>query len=343
MMEMDELITPGDKEVSGLGKMEELITPGDKEVIGLGKMEELITPVDKEVIGLGKVKELITLVDKEVIGLGKVKELIILANKEVIRLGKTDIKNYKGDYPDDELFGNGKASQQERSFGDGGPPGDRAEASKEPGRDDYLNRGVPRGYGEEGDGLKATTIVLPTLEAVGVDSGLQVGDWLAQVRPLLGDLATHSLGWWDSMVDEVMSKYKIWLSASPLQRLKVAVPEEAVYNTSAARQRMDLRASGLLMQALPSTLREELIASRCLTSGKILFRILQNYQPGGTSERTNTLRELSINVAATDPRDAVTKLRRWRRHQQRAEELQVTQPDGTLMVRSLATWFPMCW
>lgn len=222
---------------------------------------------------------------------------------------------------------------------DGGFPGDQLGFRGSHEGDDHEAQGVPRGRDkEEGDGLKATTIVLPTLATVGVDAGLQCGDWLAQVRPLIGDMATNALDWWDSMMEEVSNKYQVWLAASPLERLRVSTPDERAYNKSAGRQRMDLRASGLLMQALPANLREELVSARCLTSGKILFRILQNYQPGGTSERTNTLQELTTSVPATDSRDAVTKLlRRWRRHQQRAEELQVTQPDGTLMHKSLTT------
>ena len=65
---------------------------------------------------------------------------------------------------------------------------------------------------EEEDTMKATTIVLPTLNPpVAGDAGLTCGDWLAQLRPLMGDLATTSLTWWDDMMTEVMKKYKVWL------------------------------------------------------------------------------------------------------------------------------------
>jgi len=133
----------------------------------------------------------------------------------------------------------------------------------------------------------------------------------------MGDLATTSLGWWDSMVQEVVAKYTTWLAASPLlERLHSAQPDESIYNTSSARQRMDLRASGLLLAALPASLKQDLIASRNLTSGKILFKVFQTYQPGGASERATTLRELSVEQAAATPKEAVERLRTWRRHQQ---------------------------
>ena len=172
---------------------------------------------------------------------------------------------------------------------------------------------------------------------VRADAGLQCGDWMAQIRPLMCDLATTSLAWWDAMVQGVDMKYQVWLAASPLECLNMAYQDEKVYNRSMARQRMDLRSSALLMAALPTSLKEELVASRSLTSGRILFRVLQIYQPGGASERTLTLSELTIEKPAQDPREAVDRLRRWKRHQQRAEELQVTLPDGRLLVKSLST------
>ncbi len=49
---------------------------------------------------------------------------------------------------------------------------------------------------DEDDTLKATTIALPTLGPPSAgDAGLTCGDWLARLRPLIGDLATTALTW----------------------------------------------------------------------------------------------------------------------------------------------------
>ena len=226
----------------------------------------------------------------------------------------------------------GHGSDQQRKQRDDGQEGDLFGQGEVPGMKGGRSRNET-----EGDSLKSTTIVLPQLTTVGNDAGLQCGDWMAQIRPLMGDLATNALAWWDAMVQEVNTKYQVWLAASPLERLNMAYPDEKVYNTSLARQRMDLRSSALLMAAVPTSLKEELVASRNLTSGRVLFRVLQTYQPGGASERAMTLSELTIEKAVQDPREAVDRLRRWKRHQQRAEELQVALPDGTLLVKSLST------
>ena len=71
----------------------------------------------------------------------------------------------------------------------------------------------------------------------------------------------------DALVNSVMRRYNEWLIASPLERLHLQPPDEAEYNNTTARKRMDLRASVLLMSSVPQGLREELIAGRHLESG----------------------------------------------------------------------------
>ena len=46
--------------------------------------------------------------------------------------------------------------------------------------------------------------------------GLACGDWLFQVRQLVGDLTCGSLLWWDDLMTSVMRRYNEWLIASPL-------------------------------------------------------------------------------------------------------------------------------
>ena len=144
------------------------------------------------------------------------------------------------------------------------------------------------------DNMKAVNITLPVLPPqTGKESGLACGDWLVQVSQLMGDLTTGSLDWWDSLVTSVMKRYNQWLIASPLERLHLQPPDATEYNTSTARRRMDLRASVLLMAAVPQSLREELIAGRHLESGPILYRILRSYQPGGLAEKSESLQALT--------------------------------------------------
>ena len=89
------------------------------------------------------------------------------------------------------------------------------------------------------------------------------------------------------------------------------------------------------MNAMPSGLREELVASRTLSTSGILFKVLRNYQPGGAAEKTETLQALTVAKSAKTPRDAVEQLRKWRRHQLRAEELGVVLPDCSILIKAL--------
>ena len=126
------------------------------------------------------------------------------------------------------------------------------------------------------DNLKAVSVKLPTLAPhTGKESGIACGDWLVEVRPLIGDMTSGALQWWDDLVNAVTVQYNKWLLADPLARLQLLPPSKEGYNTTSSRRRMDLRASTLLLGALPESLKSELVAARQMTSG--VYRIMRNY------------------------------------------------------------------
>ena len=124
-------------------------------------------------------------------------------------------------------------------------------------------------------------------------------------------------------------------TGGPLQRLHLPPPADVEYNTSALRKRLDIRTSTLLLAALPSTLKSELVSARQMATGEILYRIMRNYQPGGLAEKSETLQALSVTQAAKSPKEATEKLQRWRRHQLRAQELGATLPDASILCKAL--------
>ena len=177
-------------------------------------------------------------------------------------------------------------------------------------------------YEDGKDNMKSVAVTLPLLPAAsGKESGLVCGDWLVQVRPLLGDMAPEALEWWDEVMRQVLNTYGRWLEAGPIERLHIAPPSD--------------EASTLLMNAMPPGLREELVASRTLSTSGILFKVLRNYQPGGAAEKAETLQALTVAKSAKTPRDAVEQLRKWRRHQLRADELGVVLPDCSILIKAL--------
>ena len=244
---------------------------------------------------------------------------------------------------DDQLFANGRELRGYNGdlLGRRRVPGDRTFAGS--GEEREVRETTARGEGasdeavrDEKDHLKAMNINLPTLPShTGKESGLACGDWLVQVRPLIGDMSGGALQWWDDVLRAVTEQYNRWLLADPLQRLHLPPPAEVEYNTSALRKRLDIRTSTLLLAALPSTLKSELVSARQMATGEILYRIMRNYQPGGLAEKSETLQALSVTQAAKNPKEATEKLQRWRRHQLRAQELGATLPDASILCKAL--------
>ena len=147
------------------------------------------------------------------------------------------------------------------------------------------------------DNLKSVSVKLPALPPhTGKESGIACGDWLVEVRPLIGDLTAGALQRWDDLMMAVGAQYNQWLLADPLQRLNLPPPADVEYNTSALRKRLDIRTSTLLLAALPPALKSELVAARHMSSGEILYRIMRNYQPGGLAEKSETLQALSMTL-----------------------------------------------
>ena len=99
--------------------------------------------------------------------------------------------------------------------------------------------------------------------------------------------------------------------------------------------RLERRASSLLLAAIPDGLREEVVSSRSLTTLGILTKGMTQYQPGGLAEKSAILAALESPQEAQSIAGGVTTLRRWLRWKRRAEELGVSIPDATILVKGL--------
>lgn len=123
------------------------------------------------------------------------------------------------------------------------------------------------------------------------NASLEAGDWLTQIKPLISDVSAHASEWWEAVLKETDRKYQQWLTAAPLDKLKVTPPntEQLVQG----HERLAQRIAVLLMQALPPGLRQEMVSARQMDAPSILFRIYKTYQPGGLAERRHTLSQLT--------------------------------------------------
>ena len=101
------------------------------------------------------------------------------------------------------------------------------------------------------------------------------------------------------------------------------------------RTRLEQRVTTLLLPTLPASMKSDLIATRQLHVGGILFAVRKRYQPGEHAEKQATLAALTSTTAARDAQEAVTMLRLWERRVFCIQELGSTLPDPILQVKSL--------
>ena len=163
---------------------------------------------------------------------------------------------------------------------------------------------------------------LPKLPAPGSqDASLQFGDWMTAVYPIMCDVAGSAKEWWTQTVSTVEHHYVQWLSAAPLEKLRMKPEAPRLVEQFA---RLEQTGISMLFGCMPETLRQEAIASRRLSAVGILFRLLTTYQPGGTGERTSLMRGITDVKVPTGLVETLGTIRLWRRSVGRSAELRVT-------------------
>ena len=190
------------------------------------------------------------------------------------------------------------------------------------------------------DALRSNNPVLPRLPQYGTKtSSVDAADWIIEIQPIIGDMSNKATRWWTLTMETTMKTYERWLCATPLERLRLPPPNPVipmmVGGDPMAVQRLEQRITTLLLPAVPDELRQDLVANRELWPSAIIYKVLRTYQPGGWSERSSLLAELTQVQVAKDPMQAANGLRLWKRQRARAIELGAGLPDLMLQVRAL--------
>ena len=161
-----------------------------------------------------------------------------------------------------------------------------------------------------------------------------MGDWVTLVGPIIGDISTGAGLWWSKVKVKAEAFYTHWLNATPIHRaqIEVSLGDEL---SQPAYSRLEQRVTSMLLAALPENLRQDILASRLLSSVNVLYRVMIAGQPGGTAERSTLLTFLTQPGSATTPIEALDKLRKYSRWRARAEQLQVSFPDPSLLLRAV--------
>ena len=208
-------------------------------------------------------------------------------------------------------------------------PEGRGQSSPQPtGRPPTPPPGIPSGVQaaslQSGTSLTEAlrNLELPKLPTPGSpDASLLFGDWMTVVYPIMCDVAGSAREWWTQTVGTVEHHYVQWLSAAPLEKLRMKPENQRLVEQFS---RLEQRGISMLLGCMTETLRQDVIASRRLSAVGILFRLFTTYQPGGTGERTSLIRGITDVKVPTGLVETLAAIRLWRRSVGRSEELRVT-------------------
>ncbi len=163
---------------------------------------------------------------------------------------------------------------------------------------------------------------------------LDLGDWLTLIDSHMGDLSATSHEWWTRVNQEARAWFTHHQTLGPLEKV-THKPEPSPELQNPKWARLERRASSMILSALPESQKDEMIATKSLSPLAILARLMVTYQPGGLAEKGIILRALEQPEEAQNLPQSLTMLRRWLRWKRRAEDVGVTMPDPSVLIRGL--------
>ena len=91
----------------------------------------------------------------------------------------------------------------------------------------------------------------------------------------------------------------------------------------------------MLLSSVPATMKEELVATRALSSLGLVSKLMVLYQPGGAHERTIIFRQLEDPPEAGSPSEACTGLRCWMRWLRKTTDIGLNLPDASILMKGI--------
>ena len=146
-------------------------------------------------------------------------------------------------------------------------------------------------------------------------------------------MTKNSKTWWAEVMAEVNTSYKKYLAANPITRLEIW-PE---IKSDQKWEQLEQKVSHLLLEALEESLVSEIVASRKVDPGSIIFKVMTVYQPGGIEEKAQLVKDLHEPRVESTTQEAIKVLREWERRRKRAVEVGLVLPDPSIQVKALDT------
>ena len=173
---------------------------------------------------------------------------------------------------------------------------------------------------------------LPAMPDPGQDAAVEYADWLYEVEQSVGSISDKASLWFAGCMAVAHRTYLKYVDATPLQRLSLE-PEIPAELKDPKWSRLERKVMTLLLGSLKKAAKEEMVTHRVTTVPNLLYRLHVMYQPGGASERASILRQLEGMSSGEGVAECISALRKWRRYLQRAEEMGVSVPDPSLLLR----------
>ena len=195
-----------------------------------------------------------------------------------------------------------------------------------------LNQGA---RGDRPETVKPGITELPNLPAYTPETGsIDLINWVTHITPIMEDLSDSSSQWWADTLKEVMLWYSKYSVATPLERIQLLPVVSAVTN-KAEWARVERRATAMMLTAIPTTLKEEVIAAGGVNTLNLLAKLFSTYQPGNRQEKALVLANLERPGECQDAATAVEALRKWALWRRRATAIGITEPDSSVLLQGL--------
>ena len=156
-------------------------------------------------------------------------------------------------------------------------------------------------------------------------------EWVYETGQVVGSITDRAAVWWESNLALALQAYKRFQHESPLNRLKIQVGEATGVDEQ-KWSRLEKRVMTLLLQSMPSTIKNEITMLRISKVKDCLFKLCSIYAPGGATERASLIRQLESIPVHEGVLEVTLALRKWKKLLGRASEMGVSLPDGSVLL-----------
>ena len=161
-------------------------------------------------------------------------------------------------------------------------------------------------------------------------------EWVYETGQVIGSITDKAGTWWTTTMDHVMEAYQRCQVETPLKRLEIKLGT-CVELEDGRWSRLDKRVMALLLPAMTANVKQEILMLRLATVKEVLFKLYTIYAPGGAAERASLLKQLEAIPAQTSVVELIGSLRRWKKLANRAAEMGVALPDGSVLLVAIET------